>query len=402
MILARHAEALYWAGRLLERSEHATRALDVVVRNTMHYRMPRALAEWRLLLDVFALAYRYRDAGGAFGRDLDRERVADFLFADADNPGSVVSSVRQLRENVRAVRDRVPVELWEATNRLHLDLAATDAVGLLQEGPYQLFSSVRRGCQAISGVVAEAMPRDDGFIFFDSGRMIERSITTCRVVQFGLIAPARDRGGTPGPDGSGPAFGDGTNAAPSPGLAFGDGTKAAPGPGLAFDDGANAAPSPGPIPGPGTDPAPTPAFDDDAALEGAVFDHSILLRLVTSLQAYRRMIGYDEDPAALAEFLLRAEPVPRSVLYCLRRVGGHLDGLQTAAPGLAPARQICGRVRSLLEFGDVERLLADEPADYLMGIEAGVISLGDSIARAFNPVHAPDQHSQFVRPGGGL
>ena len=371
MILARHAEALYWAGRLLERSEHATRALDVVVRNTMHYRMPRALAEWKLLLDVFALAYRYREAGGAFGRDLDRERVADFLFAEADNPGSVVSSVRQLRENVRAVRDRVPVELWEATNRLHLDLAATDAVGLLQEGPYQLFSSVRRGCQAISGVVAEAMPRDDGFVFFDSGRMIERSITTCRVVQFGLIAPARDRGGAPGP-----------------GLAFDDGANAGPSPGPAFDDAAHAH-------------APGPAFDEDAALEDAVFDHSILLRLVTSLQAYRRMVGYDEDPAALAEFLLRAEPVPRSVLYCLRRVGGHLDGLQAAAPGLDPARRICGRVRSLLEFGEVERSLADDPADYLTGIEAGVISLGDSIARAFNPVHAPDQHSQFVRPGGG-
>lgn len=377
MILARHAEALYWAGRLLERSEHATRALDVVVRNTMHYRMPRALAEWKLLLDVFALAYRYREAGGAFGRDLDRERVADFLFAEADNPGSVVSSVRQLRENVRAVRDRVPVELWEATNRLHLDLAATDAVGLLQEGPYQLFSSVRRGCQAISGVVAEAMPRDDGFVFFDSGRMIERSITTCRVVQFGLIAPARDRGGAPGPDGAASVV---LTADPAP--------NEEGGPGAVINDAAHAH-------------APGPAFDEDAALEDAVFDHSILLRLVTSLQAYRRMVGYDEDPAALAEFLLRAEPVPRSVLYCLRRVGGHLDGLQAAAPGLDPARRICGRVRSLLEFGEVERSLADDPADYLTGIEAGVISLGDSIARAFNPVHAPDQHSQFVRPGGG-
>lgn len=356
MILARHAEALYWAGRQLERSEHATRALDVVVRNTMHYRMPRALAEWKLLLDVFALAHRYRAAGGALDLDLDRERVAGFLFADAANPGSVVSSVRQLRENIRAVRDRVPVELWEEANRLHLDLAATDAVGLLQEGPYQLFSSVRRGCQAISGVVAEAMPRDDGFVFFDSGRMIERSITTCRVVQFGLIAPARDRGGAVGAEGAGPAA-----IAASPG------------------DGA--------------------ASDGDAAIEGAVFDHSVLLRLVTSLQAYRRMVGYDEDPTALAAFLLRAEPVPRSVLSCLRRVGAHLDALQAAAPGLAPARLICGRVRSTLEFGDVEGALAEDPADYLTGIEAGAISLGDSIARAFNPVHAPDQHTQFVRPG---
>lgn len=358
MILARHAEALYWAGRQLERSEHATRALDVVVRNTMHYRMPRALAEWKLLLDVFALAHRYRAAGGALDRDLDRERVADFLFADAANPGSVVSSVRQLRENIRAVRDRVPVELWEEANRLHLDLAATDAVGLLQEGPYQLFSSVRRGCQAISGVVAEAMPRDDGFVFFDSGRMIERSITTCRVVQFGLIAPARDRGGAVGAEGAGPA---------AIAASLGDGA----------------------------------ASDGDAAIEEAVFDHSVLLRLVTSLQAYRRMVGYDEDPTALAAFLLRAEPVPRSVLSCLRRVGAHLDALQAAAPGLAPARLICGRVRSTLEFGDVEGALAEDPADYLTGIEAGAISLGDSIARAFNPVHAPDQHTQFVRPGAG-
>ena len=127
----------------------------------------------------------------------------------------------------------------------------------------------------------------------------------------------------------------------------------------------------------------------------------MLLRLVTSLQAYRRMVGYDEDPTALAAFLLRAEPVPRSVLSCLRRVGAHLDALQAAAPGLAPARLICGRVRSTLEFGDVERSLAEDPADYLTGIEAGAISLGDSIARAFNPVHAPDQHTQFVRPGGG-
>ncbi len=322
MILARHAEALYWAGRQLERSEHTTRALDVVARNTMHYRIPRALAEWGLLLDVFGLTDRFR-ATATTAVDLDRTRVADFLFADATNPGSVVSSVRQLRENIRTVRDRVPVELWEEANRLHLDLGAVDAAHLLHEGPYELFSSVRRGCQTISGVVAEAMPRDDGYTFFDSGRMIERSIMTCRVIRFGLFGEARH------------------------------------------------------------------------------FDHAILLRLVSSLQAYRRMVGHDHDRLALAAFLLRTELVPRSVLSCLRRVDDHLETLQRAAPGMAPARQVCGRIRSVLEFGDTERSLADDHARYLLEIESGVLDLGHMVASyAFNPIHSTGLHAQFVRPGG--
>ncbi len=344
MILVRHAEALYWAGRQLERSEHTTRALDVVARDTAHFGMPRGLDEWETLLDVFGLAdvaiggvdlsgYVWEllldmlglaDGFRATGADIDRVPVADFLFADAANPGSVLSSVRQMRENVRAVRDRVPVELWEQVNRLHLDLDAVDTSQLLREGPYELFSSVRRSCEAIAGVVAEAMPRDEGYTFFDSGRMIERSILTCRVIRCGLLSPKRG------------------------------------------------------------------------------FDPAVVLRLSSSLQAYRRMVGYDDSRSALAAFLLRAEPVPRSVLSCLRRVDRHLDALQAQAPVTAPARRACGRIRSLLEFGDMERSLSDDPAGYLLEVEAGVTDLGDTIAaHAFNPVGSFGLHAQFVRPGSG-
>ena len=37
MILARHAEAVFWAGRHLERTEHTTRMLDIVTRDAMHF-----------------------------------------------------------------------------------------------------------------------------------------------------------------------------------------------------------------------------------------------------------------------------------------------------------------------------------------------------------------------------
>ena len=54
MILARHAEALYWAGRQLERAETTTRALDVVGRNSMHRVTPTVGERTRILV---VLAY---------------------------------------------------------------------------------------------------------------------------------------------------------------------------------------------------------------------------------------------------------------------------------------------------------------------------------------------------------
>ena len=318
MILARHAEALFWAGRQLERAEHVTRAVDVTSRNAMHHPQNRALAEWLLLLDALGLSKQFKDAGAP----MQSRGVIEFLFAAPENPGSVVSAVHQLRENFRTVRDRVPVELWEEANRLHLSLSGVHAMAPLHVEPFELFSSVRRGCQAMTGVVAEAMPRDEGYAFFVIGRMVERSIMTCRMVRFGVLD------------------------------------------------------------------------------EHHVFDASTLLRMVSSLQAYRRSEGYDDDPVSLAAFLLTAEAVPRSVLSCLQQADGRLESLLVQAPGIAPARPVAGRVRSMLEFGDVDGELESDPASYLLQIESELVQLGQVIAsHAFYPGHAPLLHAQFVLPG---
>ncbi len=177
MILARHAEAMFWAGRLLERAEHTTRVLDVVSRDSMHFRASPAQPEWRLILEAVGLHNRFADSE----RPATQHEVVDFLFFDRSNGGSVAASVAQLRDNIRTVRDRVPVELWEETNRLHLSLEVVDDPAT--EETFEPYSMVRRRCHAISGVIAEAMPRDEGFTFLVVGRMIERAIMTCRTIR---------------------------------------------------------------------------------------------------------------------------------------------------------------------------------------------------------------------------
>ena len=318
MILARHAEAMFWSGRHLERTEHATRVLDIAGRTSMHYRPEQTGDEWMRVLRLLGLATTFEERGAP----PSEAEVVRFVFADTSHAGSVTSTAEQLRENVRAVRDRVPVELWEGANRMHIHLGSADELDSLGSEPSELYAEVRRMCQEIAGVIAESMPRDEGHGFLSIGAMLERSTQVCRLIRVAVLDPA--------------------------------GTS----------------------------------------------DLGVALRMASSLQAYRRTHGYDDDRATVARFLLASNDLPRSVLSCLRRAEQRLDRFERSAPGLVPARRIAGRLRSELEFGAVQDQLPDTTPDRIMDIEVELTRLAETVAvNAFDPAHSSVLTSQFVRPG---
>lgn len=318
MILARHAEATFWAGRHLERAEHTTRMLDIVTRDSMHFATGPVQPEWLRLLEVIAVDQGFL----AMGAPTTADNVAQYLVLDRANPGSVVNSASQLRENVRTVRDRVPVELWEEANRLHLTIG--EAGQKLPPEPFELYSTIRRRCNALSGIVSEAMPRDGAFTFLVLGRMIERAMICNRTIRSLVLA------------------------------------------------------------------------SDHSLDEGSI------LRTVSSLQAYRRRRRQGGDDYTLAAFLLQADDVPRTVLSCLRRADGRIRRLvQSTSSGMDPAAMVCGRLRSQLEFTNVELELRNDPdLNLLARIDQELTNLVSAISDyAFDPAQIPDMHSQFVRPG---
>ncbi len=184
MILTRHAEALFWAGRYLERAEVTARWLEVASRFTMNLLPDDAEVEWRLLLKALGTPQASSE------EDFSPQDLAAQLLSDPDIQGSVAGAVTALRDNLRAVRDRVPVELWEETNRLHLRLDASAAASTTTGALHQAFLTVREGCQAISGVLGEAMLRDEGHAFIVVGRMLERSTLTVRLLRASLERPS--------------------------------------------------------------------------------------------------------------------------------------------------------------------------------------------------------------------
>lgn len=185
MILARHAESLYWVGRFLERTEMTSRWLDVASHANMHRSQADAAPEWARLLRSLGLESGFAKTGKLH----EQVAVAYYLLSAESNPGSVTASLASLRNNLRVVRDRIPVELWEECNSLHLRLASVDVERQLNTEPHEIYTMVRSGCQAVGGVISEAMTRDEGHAFIEIGRMLERSILTVRLL---LVAHESD------------------------------------------------------------------------------------------------------------------------------------------------------------------------------------------------------------------
>ena len=179
MILARHAEALLWVGRYLERAENTSRCLNYAANSITHLRADEARAEGELLVRTLGLEQELEAVGPLEGRP----QLVAFLLSDTDNPGSVVSSITAVRENLRSVRERIPIELWEEANGLYLRFPFLGHSNAAPSGLHEVLLMVRRACLAISGVLNEGMRRDEGYDFIIVGRMLERSIFTVGLLE---------------------------------------------------------------------------------------------------------------------------------------------------------------------------------------------------------------------------
>ncbi len=188
MILARHADSLLWAGRYLERADTIARCVSVETDAVMHRQGTEARLASRRLVQALGLQEEFVAAQVGTGP----YAVMDFLVSDDSHPGSVMSAVEAVRENLRIVRDRIPVELWEEANSLHILMQSAKSVGAAArqqtggEVSRVAVITARRGCRSLSGVMTESMSRDEGYAFMETGRLLERSILTVQLLGSGL------------------------------------------------------------------------------------------------------------------------------------------------------------------------------------------------------------------------
>ena len=179
MMLARTAEYLFWAGRYLERAESTARQLDVTYHRLLEATPAEEDDAWSDLLVSVGLADAYEKTGYL----RSAAPVSEFLVMGDGNRGSIVGSVAQARDNARGVREHLAMELWEALNVLHLNLASRDLAYDLAMQPFELYAMVRSGIQGVIGCATETWSREDAWRFFMLGLLLERAEMCVRTLR---------------------------------------------------------------------------------------------------------------------------------------------------------------------------------------------------------------------------
>lgn len=179
-MLSRIAEALYWMGRYLERADDTARLLDVYVHRMVVQLNDDHVGESLLAamgLDSAELTRIREEQSGP----IDLWQATELLAYDADNPSSVVGSLRLARENARGLREILATEVWEALNRTYheLDNHVRAARTL---GPHLLFQWVRDRVALVGGLTDTVLLHDDGWRFLTIGRCLERVDMTARLL----------------------------------------------------------------------------------------------------------------------------------------------------------------------------------------------------------------------------
>jgi uncharacterized alpha-E superfamily protein len=192
-MLSRVANSIYWMSRYLERAENVARFIDVNLNLTLD--MPAQMGEqWAPLVnttgDFELFAKRYRVP--------TRENVMNFLTFDRENPNSILSCVRNARENARSVREIISSEMWEQANRFYLLVKDASRNKSLTENPHDFYSSVKLESHLFDGITEATMSHGEAWHFLQVGELLERADKTSRIldVKYFILLPEAKAVGT--------------------------------------------------------------------------------------------------------------------------------------------------------------------------------------------------------------
>ncbi len=191
-LLARSAECVFWLARQVERADSMARILDV---NAAFSHSAKGEPNWTGVLKLYAcepaFAKRYARA--------DAESVLKFFILDRDNPGSIVATIIQARENARTLRPLISTEMWEQLNRFYTQMRELEARDLMPDRLHALLSSVKQGCQTSFGITTETFFRDEAWSFYLLGQQIERADQTTRLLdaKYQTLLPSPQEIGSP-------------------------------------------------------------------------------------------------------------------------------------------------------------------------------------------------------------
>jgi uncharacterized alpha-E superfamily protein len=192
-MLSRTASHLYWIGRYMERAEFACRLVEATIRLSALGHQDESDQAWRSALNVVGA----KGVFGEGGEPLTPSAATRFLTLDEENGSSIRTCLTAARDNARAARTALTLEVWQAINRAWLIIRDRARPGGAQS-TLNLVEDVKAETRGFEGALGR-MLRTEAVWFMRLGSSIERGDNTARLLDvkyYLLLPPGEEVGGT--------------------------------------------------------------------------------------------------------------------------------------------------------------------------------------------------------------
>jgi uncharacterized circularly permuted ATP-grasp superfamily protein/uncharacterized alpha-E superfamily protein len=191
---SRAADNLFWAGRYVERAEGTARLLRAI------YLLRRELRDANGGMTISYLHNLLRALTHVTGTypgfvDEDAEKLLEnprpelrSLLQDASRVGSLTSTLQAFGQVAMTVRDHWPTEIWRIIDAIRQDWA--DDQETPGPGNYRTqdrLDHLIMQLVAFSGLTAESMARESGWLLLDIGRRLERALGLISLLRATLV-----------------------------------------------------------------------------------------------------------------------------------------------------------------------------------------------------------------------
>lgn len=188
-MLSRVAESLYWMARYIERAEDMTRILAVNFLAQLDAPQADVTLAWHPTVAITGDEPLFSE----HFLESNARNVTEFFLWHPANHNAVMSCIHRARENARAVREQITVEMWEHLNRLYFYVRDVNRADVMAS-PDAFFRSIRDGSQAFQGITQATLTHGEAFEFIELGKYHERAAQTIRIldVKFAAVLTLAD------------------------------------------------------------------------------------------------------------------------------------------------------------------------------------------------------------------
>jgi uncharacterized alpha-E superfamily protein len=312
-LLARDAEGLFWMARYLERVENLARLIDV----TQSFESPGFEVDaWWGLIRINADEKNFLERGFS----AEAGHVKRFYLLDRGNPTSIPATLEEARTNARTLRPLMSTEMWRQLNMFHRFVSGISPEDLEGDALSRLCTKIKEGVQAHTGITQGTLYRDQGWYFYELGRLVERADQTTRMLDIKFTALL---------------------------------------------------------------PHGAPAGAEEARI-AELTQWNAVLRGAAGYHAFKRLAQAEFSAEDVVHFLLRDPSSARSALLCVRRVESHLHDLHRLYNlDSSEALELAELLRELLLEIPLSHILATGLHDYLDVVQIQLQKISAAIGRAF-------------------